>query len=173
MSQIVITTPSEAIEYEERLRDAAYETQMRVHEISEASDPISFFEEIKFNRVGCNPLDTTDNWNVVEQLNQTFTYLASFRAAVLIFDWHPCVRSLTLNLGVKSGSDIEGACDGGIAAEVFAATHPGSNQKLQKDVKKVQAVEARHKYVFFICPSIGEGKYQSPNSEGVKVWSLG
>ena len=83
------------------------------------------------------------------------------------------MESLSLNLGIVSGTDIESSHNGGIAAEVFAATNPRSNQKLQKDIAKVQGVTASHKYVFFMCPNIETGKYKANNSQGIKIWSLG
>jgi hypothetical protein len=43
-----------------------------------------------------------------------------------------------------------------LVAEVFAATHAGSNGKLQKDVKKLRAnTVADLRYLFYSCPAAG------------------
>jgi hypothetical protein len=39
-----------------------------------------------------------------------------------------------------------------VAAETFAATRPDSNDKLRKDVEKVRAMPAKHRYVFYLSP---------------------
>jgi hypothetical protein len=44
-------------------------------------------------------------------------------------------------------------------AEVFAATHPGSNRKLVKDAQKLRLrTNASHRYLFYSCPT----EYQAP-----------
>jgi hypothetical protein len=173
MKQLLLQNSGEADEYVRILRDTAHEAQLRVQEISEKTNALDFLEKLKYERIGCDPLDKSRSLNLIEQINQTFTYLASFRAAALLFQWHDLVASLTLNLGTAQGSDIESADIGGIAAEVFAATSPGSNQKLKKDISKVQGVSANHKYVFFMCPNIEEGRYETGIANGVTIWSLG
>ena len=39
-----------------------------------------------------------------------------------------------------------------------AATHPGSNQKLKKDIARLAADPARHRYVFFAAPNYASGR---------------
>lgn len=112
---------------------------------------LSALAALKFGEAGCDPLDSSRSLNLVEQLNQSFTYLASIAATAWLFEHHPDNAPFVLNLGTAPGSDIVSQ-DGVIAAETFAATHPGSNRKLEKDVEKVRAMEAVHKYVFFLSP---------------------
>lgn len=171
--QITLQNAEEIENYIEDLRISAEEAQLELDKISGYSDPLEFLRKIKFEQVGYDPLDTQRQLNFIEQLNQTFTYLASFKAASILFERHPGLASLTLNLGTKFGSDIESDFDGGIAAEVFAAVNPKNNNKLQKDIKKVSALNAVHKYVFFLCPDIEEGPYQNQLENEVVVWSLG
>jgi hypothetical protein len=173
MKQIVISSEREIDEYEATLRKTAQHACRRINGLSEKTDSIEFLEKLKFEQVGVDPLNESRALNIIEQVNQTFTYLASFRAAKLLFEWHPTIGSLTLNLGTAKGSDIETTEGIKIAAEIFAATSPNSNQKLKRDIAKVTAVPAEYKYVFFVCPGIEPGPYERVPTDGVAVWSLG
>jgi len=123
-----------------------------------ADDPLDVLKTLRFTEAGYDPLDPNRDLNLIEQLNQTFTYLATFRAAELLFETHGPNLRLTLNLGTQRGADIETDADGGIAAEVFTAVRPDNNKKLKKDLKKVSQAIAKHKYVFFVCPGYQPGE---------------
>jgi len=164
---------NQAMEYERIIHNSSSKTTQHILELSTSSGSLSLLEQMKFERIGCDPLNPETPWNLIEQINQTFTYLASFKAAALLFKWYPEMESLSLNLGIAGGTDIESSHNGGIAAEVFAATNPSSNQKLQNDITKVRGVAASHKYVFFMCPNIETGQYETNNAQGIKIWSLG
>jgi len=57
-----------------------------------------------------------------------------------------------------------------VAAEVFSATHPGSNQKLRKDIARVASDPARYRYVFFAAPKYATGRQtQLETAPGVEV----
>jgi len=163
---IVLQSAEEAEDYVQRIHTAANNTAMNINEQSGYGTGIELLEKMKFGKLGVDPLDSERELNLIEQLNQTYTYLASFKAAEHLFGWHLGLAKLTLNLGTSSGSDLESKEFGGIAAEVFAATKPNSNDKLRKDIKKVQGTEAQHKYVFFNCPFIEAGKYAVRSQEG-------
>ena len=168
---VLLTSGDESLKHLAQLRDSAARARDNLRQLADEGNPMALLYQIKFNPVGCDPLAADEPLNLIEQVNQIFTYYASFKAAALLFKWHDGLRELTLNLGTQPGSDIEsGDCDG-IAAEVFAATHPGSNQKLNKDEKKVIQTDAKHKYVFFMCPEYGEKRMRE--SQGVVVYSLG
>lgn len=128
---------------------------------------------MKFTPIGCDPLDTGKPLNFIEQVNQSFTYLATARALELLFELHPELAPFTVNLGTTAGSDIESRCQDGLAAEVFAAVSPTNNRKLAKDIAKVGETSAGLKYVFFMCP--GYGRVRQPRMERgtVRVWSVG
>lgn len=129
---------------------------------------------MKFEPLGHDPLDGSRRLNLIEQLNQTFTYLAALRAAEKLFQLHPEAASFVLNLGNVSGWDIESPDDGGIVAEVFAAVTPTNNQKLTADVKKLLSAHHTHRYVFYMCPGIPPGPVQHKLAgEHIRVWSLG
>ena len=171
--QITLRNAVEIENYIEKLRLSAEEAQFKLDEISSYSDPIDFLRKIKFEQVGFDPLNTQRPLNFIEQLNQTFTYLASFKAASILFEMHSGLDSLTLNLGTESGSDIESDFGGGIVAEVFASVNPSNNNKLKKDIEKVSVVNAEHNYVFFMCPDCAAGPFRNPLENEVVVWSLG
>ena len=160
-------------EHVENITYAAEQAQLRITEMSENSHAMDFMGRLKFDKMGCDPLNSERDLNFIEQLNQTFTYLASMKAAEFLFAEHPKISSITLNLGTASGSDLETNDCGGIAAEVFAATKPSSNNKLNKDIKKVSETDAKYKYAFFMCPDIESGKYRQKSTSDVIVWSLG
>ena len=174
MANPIFVTRSDIDDHLETLRLSAEQTQSQLAELAGTEDPLQFLYQLKFNAIGCDPLSPSRELNVIEQLNQTFTYLASFNGAEFIFSRHPKVRRLTLNLGTAAGSDIESTEGGGIAAEVFAAVTPRNNGKLTKDIKKVSDVKAEYRYVLFMSPECEAGPYPvAPNPAGVIVWSLG
>lgn len=105
---------------------------------------------IKFKETGRDPLaDRT--LNLIEQVNQTFTYLASFAAVEAISHRHPNAWPFQLNLGTSGGSDVE-SHTASVATEVFAAVRATNNRKLARDIAKVAGTAAAHKYVFYYCP---------------------
>lgn len=83
---------------------------------------------------------------MIEQINQTFTYLASIDGARWLLREYPECAPLVLNLGTQSGFDIESSC-GRFVAETFAATDPKSNDKLRKDLAKLRIARAQHRFV--------------------------
>ena len=158
----------------EQLEVTAMKTQSSIKKLASVKDAMSFLFECKFNQSGFNPLDSSIKLNLIEQLNQTFTYLASFKGAEYIFLHHKKVKSLTLNLGTASGTDIETDEDGGVVAEVFASVNPSNNQKLKNDINRISLVDAKHRYVFFISPKKELGIYKSTwDLDNVTVISLG
>ena len=175
MSKIVVLNRDSDIEgYREALRTSAENSQLRIAELAGSSAPLEFLYRLKFEGVGCDPVDPARGLNFIEQLNQTFTYLASLNGAEFLFLRHPKVKTLTLNLGTKSGWDIETTDDGGVIAEVSATVTPRNNSKLTKDMKKVASSISKHRYVLFMSPRHAAGSYSiGPIPPGVVVWSLG
>lgn len=161
--------------YRALLLASARQTQTVIAKLATTEDPITFLAELKFERTGCDPLDANTPLNLIEQLNQAFTYLASFEGAALLFSRHEEVHSLRLNLGTSPGFDIESEDAGGIAAEVFSAVTPKNNRKLAKDIQKVSKSPARHRYALFMSPEHPQAGPHSmkSGSHEVCVWSLG
>jgi hypothetical protein len=113
-------------------------------------DPLEVFTALKFEQAGRHPIEGR-SLNIFEQVNQTFTYLASLAAAEQVLQWHPDSAPIRLNLGTSIGLDLESSSRS-VIAEVFAAVRKNNNRKLAKDVERVARESANHKYVFFYCP---------------------
>ena len=153
---------------EDEIRLASEHALSTLRLLVEQNDALRVLEAVKFDRIGRDPLDPTRPLNLIEQVNQTFTALVSVRAVEYLFDHHPEAAPFRVNLGTAAGSDIE-SLEGSVVAEVFSATHPASNQKLKKDIAKVGAVSAKHRYVFFHCP----GDHACATDGEVRVIPLG
>jgi hypothetical protein len=129
--------------------------------------PIDALAAAKFSQIGRDPLDPNRPLNLIEQINQTFTYLASITGARWLLRQHPECVPLTLNLGTQSGFDIESNC-GHFVAETFAATDPKSNDKLRKDLAKLGTSKAPHRFLFYLSPITD----RRPHDEGISVVPL-
>jgi hypothetical protein len=121
-----------------------------IGELIGSAPAIAILAQMKFHELGYHPVEDR-RLNLIEQVNQTFTYLVSLAAAEQLLTRHPGSAPIILNLGTSSGNDLESESQS-IAAEVFAAVRRTNNRKLQKDVAKVADAPAKHKYVFFYCP---------------------
>jgi hypothetical protein len=173
MTKQISVTKSEIEDYKQCLRRSADQTQTKISGLARSTDSLEFMSQLKFQAIGCDPLNTSRQLNLIEQLNQTFTYLASFDGAAFLFSKHPKLRQLTLNLGTSPGSDIESSEEGGIAAEVFASVDPRNNRKLANDIGKVSRAKAKHRYVLFMSPDHKAGYFHTAGADGIIVWSLG
>ena len=152
---------------EDEIRIASERAMSAFQGLVAQGDPLALLEAVKFDKMGWDPMEPTRPLNFIEQVNQTFTALVSVRAVEYLFEHHPEAAPFRVNLGTAPGSDIE-SIDGSVAGEVFAATHPGSNGKLRKDIAKVASVSADHRYVFFHCP----GDHASDVRDEVRVVPL-
>lgn len=169
----VIATPEEADALERSVTASAARAVQNIQAAANGFDAIKVLWHMKVATVGCDPLDAESPLNLIEQLNQTFTYIASARAVKELLAEHPSDAPFKLNLGTTAGSDIESQ-EGRIAAEVFAAVNTSNNRKLAKDIEKVSATDAPIKYVFFMCPGIARGRQPLLEKDAtVRVWSVG
>jgi hypothetical protein len=156
------------------LIESSARTRLQVSSSVASLNPLELLFQMKFAKIGCDPIDSARHLNLIEQLNQTFTYEASLRAAEYLFRHHSSISLLNLHLGATAGWDIEGAEDGGLVAEVFAAVNPKNNRKLEKDIAKVSKATVPHRYVFFMCPDIVAGPYRKHTGPPeIQVVSLG
>ena len=157
---------------EARVVGSAQRTAEALARILAESKPLDALARVRFEQFGFHPIQDRA-LNFIEQLNQTFTFIASLRAAAWIFAHHPEVGALRLNLGTAGGSDLE-SLDGTLAAEAFAAVTPNSNDKLRKDVAKVGSTNARLKYVFYSSPAVEpRAPVPAPQNHSVQIVSLG
>jgi hypothetical protein len=165
-----VRTPSE-LDNIEALAARSAERSLKELASTSGREALKALWRMKVEAIGCDPMNADRPLNLIEQLNQTFTYIASARAARILFEKHPGAAPFTLNLGTTAGSDIASDKEGGIAAEVFAAVNTSNNAKLRKDMEKVAATAARFKYVFYMCPGVDRGLKEERG--GVQVWSVG
>lgn len=154
--------PTHILENEEqiqRLRASVLEAVERataaMRELLENQPAMAALARMKFEELGFHPIEER-RLNLIEQVNQTFTYLVSLAAAEDILARHPGSAPLHLNLGSSSGYDLVSPSQA-VVAEAFAAVRRTNNRKLIKDVVRVDGSEARHKYVYFHCPGEAPG----------------
>ncbi len=175
MPSIQITSVKDLDELILSIRASAQRTVRSLNAIlANEADSLQVLRLMKFSGVGHHPTEDRA-LNVIEQINQTFTYLASAEAARWVMQRHPEIQGLRLNLGTHRGFDLESLDSKLLVAEVFAATHPHSNDKVRKDVTRLveQAAGIPHRYVFFSCPEFKTLSRQSAfERDGVEVWSL-
>ena len=164
-----VSSREELRSLEERIELAAKRTVANLQALVESREPIDVLRSMKFDECGSDPLKASP-LNLIEQLNQTFTYLASLKGVAYLLETHPDSAPFVLNLGTRPGHDIE-SMDGEVVCEVFAAVRPGNNDKLNKDSKRVHGAKAKHKYVFFLSPGVEPGE-QSSSFDDVRVISV-
>jgi len=163
----IITSAAEAEALHEKVLRGAERTATWLREY--AGSPLELLTALRFEMVGHDPL-TGEALNVVEQLNQTFTILVSLRAVERLIEMHPEAKGFRLALATSSGRDIESVVPDLVAGEVFSATHPGSNQKIKKDIARLAIDPARYRYVFFAAPKYLAGRQrQLETAPGVEV----
>jgi hypothetical protein len=123
--------------------------------------PAELLYKMKFSAIGRDPLEDR-NLNIIEQLNQLFTYKVSFQGVKYLLKNNIEDSPYIVNLGTAKGYDIESK-NGHLIAEVFAATKPQNNQKLLNDVKKLNEGVAKRKFVFYHSPQkhSSQEKYQA------------
>ena len=137
-------------------------------------DPLAALARVKFEPIGRHPLEDRP-LNMIEQVNQTFTYWVALKATELLLEWHPDACGFTLAPGAhapRGTLDIESRKTGLVGAETFAAP-PQSNRKLKGDLDKLALRPEMHRYVFFTAPNYNETRRRSDlERDGIQVWSL-
>jgi hypothetical protein len=159
MKRQVVSSLKDLDRLEHEITRAVDATVSSLKQILSDEAALDAFARLKFSAAGHDPLDIQRPLNIIEQLNQTFTYLASVAGARWIMSRHGDCVPLILNLGTAAGFDISSEC-GRFVAETFAVTHPSSNDKLRKDVAKMQTTVAEHRFVFYLSPST-DGPYEA------------
>ena len=119
----------------------------------QSGDPLEMLRRIKFEPVGFHPIEG-HALNIVEQVNQTWTFCVALAAARQLLVLHPDVGGLRLAPGANAcqALDIMSVNEGCVGAETFAAVTPQNNGKLAKDLLKLSARPELHRYVFFMSP---------------------
>ena len=139
--------------------------------------PMEMLWRVKFKEIGFHPIEDR-RINLIEQLNQTWTYVAALEAARILLVKHPTSGAMSLAPGAHFSQPLDiMSGDGKVGAEVFAVVDPKSNEKLKRDRAKL-ASKTRDDlklYIFFMSPrrfpmtgKLPE-KHQIP---GMEAWSL-
>ena len=154
------------------VRAAAAKTQAWI--AAHSGDAMDLLRAMKFETIGFHPIGD-HALNVVEQINQTFTYAVALAATRELLARHPDAGGFDLAPGAHMAQplDIQSVAKGLVGAETFAAVTPSNNGKLAADLKKLAACTHRHRYVFFASPCF-PGTVRLPKFErdGIEVWSV-
>jgi hypothetical protein len=168
-----IETVAEVDCYMDRLRASVRRTQEWI--AAQSSDPLDFLRRIKFDPVGHHPIEDR-RINLIEQINQTWTFAVAFAATRQLLDLHPDVGGFRLAPGAHASLalDIMSEAEGQVGAETFAAVSPRNNGKLEADLAKMTLRPELHRYVFFTSPEYPTAQ-RLPKFErdDVQVWSVG
>jgi hypothetical protein len=160
----------------DRLIETIRVSARRAHDwiAAQNGDPLDMLKRMKFEPVGFHPVDDRA-LNVVEQINQTWTYFVAASAAKQLLELHPDVGGFHLAPGAHASLELDVMSDapGMVGAETFAAVDPRNNRKLFLDLQKMVGRSERHRYVFFMSPLHPDpGRLPRLERDGVEVWSL-
>ncbi len=139
---------------------------------------LAIFKKIRFEKVGRYPLADSkddDKLNFSEQLNQTTTYITALKAVEILLNEHPDAGGFEMGYATHKGFDIVSVKDKFIAVEIFAAVDVTNNNKINKDIEKLQtenAKEFKHRYIFHMTPANQETGFIEER-DGIKIYSIG
>jgi hypothetical protein len=170
---ILIRSPEDIDHWMGVLRASAEQTQSAIAQ--HQGDPLDLLRLMKFELFGRHPVEDR-RLNLIEQINQTWTYAVALAAAKVLLALHPEAGGLEVAPGAHMARplDVMSVKPNVVGAETFAAVHPKNNNKLKKDVRKLAAhTEVAHRYVFFTSPNAPTtgpvAQYAEPD---VEVWSI-
>lgn len=161
----------EVREIERYLATIEASTKRAIEALAALTNSGDALRQMKFGKTGRHPIEDRA-LNVVEQVNQTFSYLVALNAAKWLLRTHPEAGGFSLAPGAHAAQrlDIMSVEPNLVGAEAFAATSPGSNRKLDKDLKRLGGDASRHRYAFFYSPGYGPGRHPKLEKvEGVEV----
>jgi hypothetical protein len=137
-------------------------------------DPLELLRELKYSPVGRHPIEDRP-LNLVEQINQTWTYAVALEATRKLIELHPEAGGFRVAPGAHMSIplDIMSVEEGLVGAETFATVHPRNNGKLVADRIKLSARHELHRYIFFASPAFpATQRLPALEVEGVQVWSV-
>lgn len=172
----LLVTHADLDRHERRIRKVASSTLNDLRcLVNAATNGLDALALLKFSKVGKDPIKGTE-LNFIEQLNQTFTAVASMKAARHIFLTLKDAHGITMNLGTNAGHDLEVWDKNkkliGIS-EIFASVKPGNNSKLRDDLRRVRESKIESKLsfgaVYFLMPGRGEFKFRDSSKEEIML----
>ena len=158
--------------YLEQVRKAATDTHAWIK--AQTGDQLDLLRRMKFETIGFHPIEG-HALNLVEQINQTWSYVVALAAARQLLELHPDVGGYQLAPGAHASIplDIMSEVEGVVGAETFAAVDPRNNCKLDADLVKMAARPEQFRYVFFMSPRFpGSKRLVQFERDGVQVWSV-
>ena len=169
---LTVHTVADADLWMDKVRIAA--ASVRNWMAAQTGDPLDMLRRMKFEPVGFHPI-LGHALNIVEQINQTWTFCVALAAARQLLLLHPDAEGFRLAPGAHAcqALDIMSVAEGCVGAETFAAVTPRNNGKLDADLLKLSTRQEKHRYVFFMSPQY-QGNQRLPAFEryGVEVWSV-
>ncbi len=110
-------------------------------------------ERMKFEPVGFHPIEGY-TLNLVEQINQTWTFAVAIAAAKQLLRAHPEAGGFHLAPGAHASRALDIMSDAEllVGAETCAVVNPSNNKKLDKDLDRLASRSETHRYVFFMSP---------------------
>ena len=169
---LTVCTPGDIDRHLDQVRHAAAKIQKWI--AAQDGDPLLLLRSMKFEPAGFHPI-LGHPLNVIEQINQTWTFVVALCATRHLLAMHPDAGGFLLAPGAHAGIelDIMSRTPGLVGAETFAAVHPANNNKLRTDLLKLAPRTERHRYIFFMSPSF-PGFKRLPQFEdgGIQVWSV-
>ncbi|CAN7385596.1 hypothetical protein LJR251_002321 [Rhizobium rhizogenes] len=141
---------------------------------AQAGDPLDMLKRMKFEPIGFHPVEKRA-LNLIEQINQTWTYAVAIAAVRQLLLLHPEAGGFKLAPGAHASLplDIMSEIDGLVGAETFAAVSPHNNNKLAQDLKKLEQHHETYRYIFFMSPNFpGNTRHTRFERDGIQVWSV-
>jgi hypothetical protein len=169
---LTVRTVADADLLMDRVRTAAASVQSWI--AGQAGDPLDMLRRMKFEPVGFHPI-SGHPLNIVEQINQTWTFCVALAAARQLLLLHPGAGGFHLAPGAHAcqALDIMSVAEGCVGAETFAAVTPRNNGRLDADLLKLSTRREKHRYVFFMSPKYpGNKRLPAFEQHGVEVWSV-
>lgn len=167
-----ICNTSDIDRYMDQVRDAAARIQKWI--AAQDGDPLALILRMKFETGGFHPI-LGHPLNVIEQINQTWTFVAALGAARHLLEMHPDAGGFVLAPGAHAAIDLDimSEAPGLVAAETFAAVDPKNNDKLKHDLQKLAARNEQYRYIFFMSPRFpGSKRLPQFEQDGIQVWSV-
>lgn len=141
---------------------------------AQQGDPLDLLRKMKFEPVGFHPLEDRP-LNLIEQINQTWTFAVALEAARQLIKLHPEMPGWHLAPGAHAALELDIMSEepGYAGAETFAAVTPKNNGKLAGDLAKLATRPERFRYAFFMSPLFpGNKRLPQFERDGVQVWSV-
>jgi hypothetical protein len=137
-------------------------------------DPLDLLRKMKFEQIGRHPVEDR-SLNLIEQVNQTWTYAVALAAASKLLELHPDAGGFYVAPGAHMAIplDIMSRRERFVGAETFAAVDPRNNRKLARDIAKMVRRPEQYRYVFFCSPKFpGFQRHPMLEVDSVQVWSI-